>query len=279
MRVCFTSDLHGRPTLYDQLTDLVRAECPELLILGGDMHSEASQDDPLGTQAAFARRQLGRLLDLWRTLVPGLEVACILGNHDMACTQAVLEEHQSAGRLVLLDERRAWPKGGLYWLGFWHTPPSPHWVKDYERLDLPGDPIPGVDGVVWDGAMQRVRPVRAEEYFRVQPTLAEELSAIPPVRGPWVFVCHSPPYGTKLDRLPDVPDPIGSRAVRTFIEARQPLLALHGHVHESPHVSHDFVDRVGRTDCVNPGQAHERLHAVLFDTDDLPRSIRHTVFG
>jgi uncharacterized protein len=42
--------------------------------------------------------------------------------------------------------------------------------------------------------------------------------------------------------------PVGSTAVRELIERYQPLLTLHGHVHESPGATH-----IGRTLCINPG--------------------------
>jgi len=40
----------------------------------------------------------------------------------------------------------------------------------------------------------------------------------------------------------------GSTAVRELIEAYQPALGLHGHIHEGRGVT-----RLGRTVCVNPG--------------------------
>ncbi len=44
---------------------------------------------------------------------------------------------------------------------------------------------------------------------------------------------------------------VGSTAVRTLIEEVQPVLALHGHIHESKAVA-----KIGRTTCVNPGSAY-----------------------
>jgi len=67
--------------------------------------------------------------------------------------------------------------------------------------------------------------------------------------------------------------------VRAFIEEHQPPLTLHGHIHESPMVSGSYAERIGRTLCVNPGQSPERLHAVIFDTDDPYTTLVHTVFG
>jgi len=44
---------------------------------------------------------------------------------------------------------------------------------------------------------------------------------------------------------------VGSRAVREAIERTQPLLGLHGHVHESP-----AGEKLGRTLCINPGSEY-----------------------
>lgn len=82
---------------------------------------------------------------------------------------------------------------------------------------------------------------------------------------PVIFNLHSPPYQTGLDEAPELrPDlsvvtaggqpkmiPVGSRAVRTLIEEVQPLVALHGHIHESRGVA-----RIGRTACINPGSTY-----------------------
>ena len=44
---------------------------------------------------------------------------------------------------------------------------------------------------------------------------------------------------------------VGSTAVRTLIEEVQPVLSLHGHIHESKAVA-----KIGSTTCVNPGSAY-----------------------
>lgn len=45
--------------------------------------------------------------------------------------------------------------------------------------------------------------------------------------------------------------PVGSTAVRRAIEEFQPLLGLHGHVHESKGTT-----TIGRTLCINPGSEY-----------------------
>jgi Icc-related predicted phosphoesterase len=47
--------------------------------------------------------------------------------------------------------------------------------------------------------------------------------------------------------------PVGSTALRQAIEQTQPLLGLHGHIHESRGAT-----RIGRTLCINPGSMYEQ---------------------
>jgi len=62
-----------------------------------------------------------------------------------------------------------------------------------------------------------------------------------------ILVTHAPPYDTKLDQIPDGTH-VGSKSIRKFIEQKQPLVALCGHVHEARN-----TDKLGRTLMVNPG--------------------------
>lgn len=80
-----------------------------------------------------------------------------------------------------------------------------------------------------------------------------------------VFNVHVPPYGSMLDDAPELDEnlrpkyagnavvPVGSRALRQAIEKNQPLLGLHGHIHESRGAIH-----IGRTLCINPGSMYEQ---------------------
>lgn len=278
MLICFTSDLHGRQTLYEQLTALLRTHRPGLVILGGDMVPDGDIDDPVGTQTAYVESTLIPCIENWRSFLPELKVACILGNHDWLCTHAALRRRHDAGTLVLLDHRTPWRMNGTAFLGYSHTPPTPYWVKDFERLDLPNDPIPETGGAVWDAGQQCVRQATPREHFLAPEAISNQLAEACPPKEPWIFVCHAPPHDCKLDWLPHIDFPVGSRAVRQFIERHRPQCALHGHIHESPVVTGHYADRIGDSLCINPGQDRERVHAVLFDSSDPAGTLRHTVF-
>ena len=77
-----------------------------------------------------------------------------------------------------------------------------------------------------------------------------------------IFNIHVPPIDTPIDKAPLVDKDLkvvvkagqvqigsaGSSACRAAIEKHQPMLGIHGHIHES----HGFV-MIGRTLCANPG--------------------------
>ena len=86
--------------------------------------------------------------------------------------------------------------------------------------------------------------------------------------GHCIFHFHVPPLDSTLDSCPkldwetDPPTPIvsggqivfagaGSQSVRNAIEKHQPMLGLHGHIHESRGTA-----SIGRTLCVNPGSEY-----------------------
>ena len=89
-----------------------------------------------------------------------------------------------------------------------------------------------------------------------------------------VFQLHDPPYGSGLDEAPELTKdmrpafagrslvPVGSHAVLEVIERYQPLLSLHGHVHEGK-----GTRIYKRTLCINPGSMYEQgmLHGAVVE--------------
>lgn len=80
-----------------------------------------------------------------------------------------------------------------------------------------------------------------------------------------VFNLHAPPYGSGLDDAPELTKdmrlayagrsmiPVGSKAVLNVIEKHQPLLSLHGHIHEAK-----GTRKYRRTLCINAGSQYEQ---------------------
>jgi uncharacterized protein len=91
-----------------------------------------------------------------------------------------------------------------------------------------------------------------------------------------IFNFHAPPYGTGLDEAPAldatlrpthggaVMKAVGSTAVRDAILRHQPMLSVHGHIHESR-----GIKKMGRTLAINPGSVYGDgvLQGAVIDLD------------
>jgi len=94
-----------------------------------------------------------------------------------------------------------------------------------------------------------------------------------------IFNFHAPPHGTMLDLAPELDGSrkpvtvagqvnfmhVGSRAVTEAIEKYQPMIGLHGHIHESS--GHDSI---GDTIVINPGSEYGEgiLRGYIVDIQD-----------
>ncbi len=98
-----------------------------------------------------------------------------------------------------------------------------------------------------------------------------------------VFNLHAPPFDSGLDTGPKLKEdfkvsggetePVGSKAVSDAIRKYQPLLGLHGHIHEGL-----GKRQIGRTWCVNPGSNYTEgiLNGVIVALDE--KEIKSIVF-
>lgn len=67
---------------------------------------------------------------------------------------------------------------------------------------------------------------------------------------------------------------VGSIAIRRFIEARQPLLTLHGHIHESSRITGSWKDSLGKTLMFSAAHDGPELCLVRFQLDSLETATR-----
>lgn len=138
-------------------------------------------------------------------------------------------------------------------------------VGDHEMISCGfSNPTP------WDSP----RELGEEELYEKLRSLAEHLES--PATA--IFNLHVPPHGSGLDTAIELDDdlrpvitagrpheiPVGSTAVRQLIEEYQPVLALHGHIHESRGIT-----RIGRTVVINPGSdyASGRIDGCVVDLE------------
>jgi Icc-related predicted phosphoesterase len=249
-RFVFASDLHGQEASYDRLFALEA----DAIVLGGDLlpHPRGAGKELLDLQRRFAGEFLAprlRSRPCW----------WIPGNDDWEAALAPLEGagtpiHECA--VPFLD--------GYSIAGYSCVPVTPFGMKDFDRRDREGWEPPVPPSRCLRSGPEGLREVPLEEVLARDP-IARDLERLGGLSDParTVYVMHSPPLGSGLDVLWDG-TPLGSAAIRAFIEARRPPLTLHGHIHESP-----GVVRLGATVCANPGDGLRAFRALRVDLGDL----------
>lgn len=275
----FVSDLHGSIDRYHTLFRLAVEESPGAIFLGGDLLPHHWSERLAG----------GDFIE--EVLIPGFEgvrtdlgeeapqVFIILGNDDDRASEHLFIEGDEAGRWSYAHER--WGSlGSRSVFGYAYVPPTPFLLKDWERYDVSRFTDAGC---VSPEHGQRTVPVDPDE-IRFG-TIAADLTRLTEDRDLANTVClfHSPPYRTDLDRAEldgrfidhaplDVH--VGSIAIQRFIEDRQPLLTLHGHIHESPRLTGTWRQKIGRTHAFTAAHDGPELALVRFDLDDLESATR-----
>lgn len=282
----FVSDLHGSESRYDKLFQKIEEERPKVLFLTGDLMPSGMFAFTSGSSspAHFLEHVLKKgflyLKDILGKDYP--EVFLILGNDDGKAEERFFIEMQGLGlwkyahgkKFDFMDYR-------VY--GYAYVPPTPFMLKDWERYDVSRYVDPGCTPPE-DGA-HTVEVDRKQLQFKtIQKDLEKLTSGDDLIKA--IFLFHSPPYQTKLDRAAldgksfdfvplDVH--VGSIAIKRFIEERQPLLTLHGHVHESSSITGNWQQKIGETHSMNAAHQGPELSLIRFSMDNLNSASRELI--
>jgi len=276
MLAYFVSDLHGKFEKYLKLFDQIRTGQPDVVLFGGDLFPHFSLrkhkdfehiDDFLHD---FLIRQLIALRNDLKENYP--QVYIIMGNDDARIEEPDIIEAEKHGIWKYLHMRRH-TLGSFDFYGYAYVPPTPFLLKDWERYDISRfvDPgcVPPTEG------FRTLEPDEDIEYTTIQEHL--ERLALDAHFPRSVFLFHSPPYKTLLDRaaldgvmVDHVPADVhvGSMAMQRFIEAMQPLITLHGHIHESTRLTGSWMQQIGKTYAFNAAHDGPELSLVQIPLDD-----------
>ncbi|MFP4544556.1 MAG: metallophosphoesterase family protein [Bacteroidota bacterium] len=268
------SDLHGNEDKYRKLFKLIMDEKPDFVFIGGDIlpFSHSINNIHLLRERGFINRFLRPSVEELKGLTPKFpEIFIILGNDDPAVQAPFLNEGESE-RLwhYMHNKKRHFLGFDIY--GYNFVPPTPFALKDWERYDVSRYADPGCVAPT-----EGRRSVHRTHYEMEYTTISEDLDRLagesPQDSSIWLF--HSPPYETMLDRaaldnkhIDHVPVDVhvGSIAIRRFIDRRQPFLTFHGHVHESTRLTGSYHHRLGNTLSFQAASEGDKFHAVIIDT-------------
>jgi Icc-related predicted phosphoesterase len=283
-RLYFVSDLHGSGKCFRKYLNGGSIYKADVMVLGGDLAGKAIQSITRGPGGRYRFTFRGAAYDL----EDGDELRAVEqliadhGYYPYRCEPGELAGLEQSGKLdalflslitrrleqwIELADERLRPLGiPIYWMLGNDDPPelislleSVPWGVHCEGHDVLVD---GHEMISWGYAnptpWHTHREMSEDELRAVFARLGGELSD--PDHA--IFNLHPPPFDTGLDEAPVLDESlqvqsaagqakmaaVGSHAVREVIEQFQPLLGLHGHIHESA-----GFRKLGRTLAINPG--------------------------
>lgn len=281
--VLFASDLHGITARYEKLFTAIRERKPSAVLLGGDLLPHALiKKHTSGFPAAdfvlsYLRPALSDLKEQMKEAYP--LIAVIMGNDDPRAEEENFLSLQESGLWQYIHNRSILHRGFTI-TGYAYVPPTPFALKDWERYDVSRYVDPGCSH---PDEGKRTAPVdpNETEWSTIAQDLLRLSSGVEMSRSVWLF--HSPPYQTGLDRaaldnvfFDHVPLDVhvGSIAIKRFIESEQPLLTLHGHIHESSRITGIWKEKLGQTIAVNAAAEKGEFCLISFEPDKPEEAVR-----
>jgi len=276
MTCFFVSDLHGHEDRYIKLFGKIAGERPEALFLGGDIMPSAltaGRSHDVGHRDFINDFLVPEFMKLYKQLGSDYpRIFLILGNDDGRFVEAAVYDAAVRGVWEYVHDRKvSFGRYDVY--GYAYVPPTPFQLKDWERYDVSRYVDPGCVSPE-EGYMS----VPVTTYERKYATITKDLARLADDNNleKAIFLFHSPPYKSKLDRaeldgkmIDHVPVDVhvGSMAIKKFIATGQPLVSLHGHVHESTRLTGAWMDKIGRTVALSAAHDGPELSLIRFDPE------------
>jgi uncharacterized protein len=303
VRIFYASDIHGSEKLFLKFLNAASFYDADVLVMGGDLTGKLMvplvEVGPERWTASWFGRQrkvkgeddaaeLERLI----RLNGHYPIRVSPAEHDRL--ESDEDYREQVFNQVMKTELERWVKlahdklDGTGVRCFLMPGNDDEWAID-EVLDASEPPVENVDGrvVEFDGVQMLssawANPTPWDSPRELpEEELAERLRAQAKQLRPGlpaIFNLHVPPRNSGLDLAPELTAdlrvvaeggepkliPVGSTAVRELIEEYQPILGLHGHIHEC-RAARD----IGSTLCINPGSTYAEgvIDAALIDLRD-----------
>ncbi len=292
IRLFYAGDVHGSRLCWKKFVNAAAHYPADALIMGGDLTGKALVPIVRGGDGSYMAQVIGEQrvahtaaeLDQMQQAISTNGMYPLIVDEDEA--RRLGEDPVRRGQVfekALLDELRLWvkladerlaatgtrayviPGNDDPWLIDEVLASGTNVVSCDERIEVVGPHEMVSLGYSNRTPWETPRELDEEQIYARLRRLADQLEK--PEQA--IFNVHVPPWESSLDTAFEVDAelryvtkggrpheiPTGSRAVRQILEEVQPVLSLHGHIHESKGVT-----RIGRTVAINPGSDYGSGH-------------------
>lgn len=251
MKILSTNDIHQSIPKWKQLVKIVEANHPDVVLIAGDLFPKTTFLDHLKFLPSM-EKYVKRIREV------GSKFVFTLGNDDNVNAIPFLQERQED--LWYYLDNSVCEIDGVEFAGMPYVNDYPFGYKQWVRaetqnnlnIDVNQIAIPCILGP--DNNILDIDDLK--DYLRALPSLEECLnntaSQLKSIKNS-IWLIHQPPINTKLACIRGNID-TGSSSVLNFIIENQPLLTIHGHIHENFIVTQKWFCNINNTVAVQNGQ-------------------------
>jgi len=289
VRILFATDVHGSDSVWKKFIRGAQHYKAEILVIGGDITGKAvvpvTENNDGSYSAEFQDQK--RILKNWEELDRFEEILRTTGTYFFVGTLSELSElaeNKAKADRIFSDLVIARLKEWVEYADKNATTPGyvnagnddEYGVDDVlaasKKIVQPEDKVITVDSKheMISAGFANITPWHCPRDLtedEIEKRLEKKISWLKDPSSA-IFNFHCPPVDSGLDTCPKLdssvypPRPLidaggvvlfgaGSTSVRQAIEKYQPMLGLHGHIHESKHIT-----KIGKTVCINPGSEY-----------------------
>lgn len=269
MKFIYSADVHGDINKYEKLLNIAQSENIKYIVIGGDIlpkHNNRFIEQPRFISDYF-KDYFTRLKEL------DINIVLILGNDDIIILDEYFDDFCNEFDNVYNIPSKKVEFEGYEFIGMNYILDHPFRCKDrvviednYKFQEQYGSALISSKNV-YDNIPNWKE--YAKDNLNKMKSILEDLPK-PKDINKTIYVMHMPPANLGLDIVAHNLLPVGSQEVYNFIRNQQPLLTLHGHIHEGPDVlGGTWKNNLNNTVCIQPGQTEYKHNNLVFCYIDL----------
>jgi len=265
MKILYITDIHGSRWKYEKILEVVDNLEISIVINGGDML-------PFGdflNQDKFIKNFLNSHFSEFNDRK--IYYLAMLANDDLIIYDELFNTICNKYKYIISIAQQRFKFQKYEFIGMNLVSDLPFALKDRARKDTKNFILPRQFGTAMISTLKGWKKIPDwYSYVSTLPTIEEELEnlIVPDDFRDTIYIIHIPPANIGLDICQDGRK-VGSIAVYNFLLKHQPLLTLHGHIHESPEISNKWFVYLNQTLCIQPGQSNFHENYVKYVKIDL----------
>jgi len=279
MKILAISDLHQMTSKWKELVRAVQLEKPDIVLIAGDI---LPKDNGILAQLSYKTHLEKYAKKIKET---GAKLILTLGNDDNQLIIPWMIQKSNEDKLWYYLENNYCDVDGYRFIGMPYVLDYPwaykYWIRSETKDNLMISSFQYDQPIIVNENNKFQNIQNYQQYLSEKESLWEILDKLGKESQQHQCICliHMPPAGARLG-ICKSGAAVGSDSVLKFIEQYQPLITIHGHIHESPQYNGGiWHQKIGKTYAIQAGQITTTLYYTIIEINNQNIELNHSIYG